>query len=138
MENDGCVGCMFLYAILQRERGNIHLSLPVYFEAAIRGHVASMSEMVRCYHSTFEMALAFQNFWTKIMLELGYTFCSTEEERLAWKKKDQSKCANCGKESDYEDMTSKKWCGGCRYYSFCGTDCQRKYPSWIESTKRRV
>eukprot|EP00751_Fragilariopsis_kerguelensis_P051188 CAMPEP_0171040362 /NCGR_PEP_ID=MMETSP0736-20130129/44638_1 /TAXON_ID=186038 /ORGANISM="Fragilariopsis kerguelensis, Strain L26-C5" /LENGTH=264 /DNA_ID=CAMNT_0011487685 /DNA_START=507 /DNA_END=1301 /DNA_ORIENTATION=- len=121
----GCVACSFFYAELQVVRGNMHLALPFYFESAIRGHPQSMSEIVKCYSEAKpQPALAFQNFWMKIMNEMGDTIY-TKEIRLAWKKIEQSKCAHCGKESDYEDMTSKKWCGGCRYYSYCGKDCQR-------------
>eukprot|EP00751_Fragilariopsis_kerguelensis_P015054 CAMPEP_0170761370 /NCGR_PEP_ID=MMETSP0733-20121128/2130_1 /TAXON_ID=186038 /ORGANISM="Fragilariopsis kerguelensis, Strain L26-C5" /LENGTH=380 /DNA_ID=CAMNT_0011101339 /DNA_START=213 /DNA_END=1355 /DNA_ORIENTATION=- len=120
----GCVACSFFYAELQVVRGNMHLALPFYFESAIRGHPQSMSEIVKCYSEAKpQPALAFQNFWMKIMNEMGDTIY-TKEIRLAWKKIEQSICAHCGEESDYEDMISKKWCGGCRLYSYCGRDCQ--------------
>mmetsp|Transcript_5962 Transcript_5962/g.6809 ORF Transcript_5962/g.6809 Transcript_5962/m.6809 type:complete len:296 (+) Transcript_5962:338-1225(+) len=128
-KNDGCVACMFLYAVLQKQRSNMHLALPFYFESAIRGNTISMHALVECYEEMSRLGLvpagALINFWTKIMIELGYTLHLTAEERLVNKKKDQSMCAYCGKTGDYEDMTSKKWCGGCRYYSYCGKDCQR-------------
>jgi len=103
--------------------------VPFYFEAALRGHVRSIHALVECYMKLMPLEPgALINFWLKIMIELGYTLCLTEEERLVNKKGDQSICANCGEDEDYDDMTSKKWCGGCRYYSYCGKDCQRE--SW--------
>jgi len=110
------------------------LALPFYFESALRGHTRSMHEMVGCYNEAEpQPAPAFQNFWIKIMIELGDTMY-TKEERLAWKKDERSVCANCGIKGDSEDMTSKKWCGGCRYYSYCGKDCQTYH--WKEEKHR--
>ena len=67
--------------------------------------------------------MPFQNFWTKILNELG-EIVYTNESRVAYKKKDQSVCTVCGKEDSEDAGITLKKCGGCRYYFYCGTDCQ--------------
>ena len=48
-DNVGCVPCMYFYVIIQFQRDNLHLIVPVALEAAVRGHMTSMDLLIGCY-----------------------------------------------------------------------------------------
>jgi len=122
-----CVPSMFCYGELQRLRvgGNVPLALPFYFEAAIRGHIGSMSRLIQLYQeSKPAIACALITFWMKMKIEFDDT-TNTEESRKEIKKQFANICYVCKKEKSEEndDVTLVK-CGICKLYSYCGKDCQ--------------
>lgn len=123
-----CVASMFCYAELQQRRGNVHLALSYYIEAAIRGHIASMIELIRFFQETKPaVAFALSVFWEKMMTELGDT-TFTEERRKERKKKVLNVCYICEKENS--EVVTLNQCAICKYYSYCGKECQTNH--WKE------
>ena len=63
------------------------------------------------------------------MIEMGNTVC-TKEQRNEFKYKVANICYVCGKKEsdDNNDVTLVK-CGVCKYYSYCGKDCQTRQMS---------
>jgi len=122
-DNVGCVPCMDHYMIIQQKRGNLYLLLPYAFEGAIRGHMPCMDYLVSCYNSSEPaIANALSNFWVKLRNELGVTTGTTEEGRKEIKKMIANFCCVCEKEDSKHKVFKK--CGICKYYSYCGKDCQ--------------
>jgi len=126
VENDGCVPCMFFYVDIQWKRGNVHLVIPYALEGAIRGHLHLTKLLIDCYQKTKPvMAHALASLWAKMGCELGNTQ-STEEEnhRKEIKKRNANSCYVCRvKDLEDNDVTLVK-CGICKYYSYCGKNCQ--------------
>ena len=84
-----------------------------------------MNYLINCYSKPKPvMAYALLSFWVKMYIECGGTHC-TEEERKEIKKKTATICIVCDKEEseDNNNVTLVK-CGICKYYAYCGKDCQ--------------
>ena len=129
-QNDGCVPCLFCYANIQRQGGNWYLVLPFALEGAIRGHVGCMNLLISFYEKLKTVpAMALSSLWAKMKIELGNTFI-TEEKRKQIKKIDAQECFICRKKDlEDNDVTLVK-CGTCKYYSYCGKNCQTRH--WQE------
>ena len=128
--HDGCVPCMFYYAELQKTAGNFHLALPLSLEGAIRGHVPCMTILGNCYkQSKPAIPSTLVMHWAKTKIEFGDTHI-TEEERKEIKKIDTIDCFVCGKKETKENNVTLVKCGICKYYSYCGKDCQTRH--WQE------
>mmetsp|Transcript_48318 Transcript_48318/g.54761 ORF Transcript_48318/g.54761 Transcript_48318/m.54761 type:complete len:295 (+) Transcript_48318:157-1041(+) len=121
----GCVACIYYYVELQVDRGQVHLALPWAMEGAIRGHVVCMEKLIyNCYNLAKPVhAGALYNFWEKTIIAFGST-SFTKEKRKHYKKELANKCFTCDKvDSESPNMKFEK-CGVCKYYSYCGKECQ--------------
>ena len=120
--NDGCVACIYFFVDLQRQHNRINIVFPWALEGAIRGHDGCMTQLITIYSLTEPViASALISYWVKMRIELGDTEF-TAEYRKEVKKKIANICCVCGKE-DSKDKAFEK-CGICKYYSYCGKDCQ--------------
>ena len=128
--NVGCVPCMYFYVNMQHKRGNFYLLLPYAFEGAIRGHKHCMDHLIVCYDmSKPAMAVALMSFWIKMLVELELVDTThREKERKEMKKNIANICCVC-EEIDTAEKTFEK-CGICKYYSYCGNNCQTRH--WQE------
>jgi len=128
-----CVPSMFYYAELQSElQRKLHLAIPFYIEAAIRGHIGSIHRLIRLYQESKPTNVtALIMHWLKMTIELG-NIKHKEESRKEIKKNNSNICAVCGKqELEDNDVTLVK-CGICKYYSYCGKDCQTRHWSVLK------
>jgi len=126
-ELEGCVPCMLMYVMYcnDRTKKNYHSAVPWALEGAIRGNIGCMNELVHYYYSKTRptRALAIENFWSKLMLELGSDH-TTKEHRKEIKNIIGNKCFVCGKEESEENDVTLVKCGKCKIYSYCGKECQ--------------
>ena len=131
VDSDGCVPCMVFCVIILQERGKYYLLLPYAFEGAIRGQIGCMNALVDCYQKQSQpaSAMALSSLWTKIKIELGDTD-NSEVDRKRINKTAANNCYFCGREDlEDNDVTIVK-CGICKYYSYCGKNCQTRH--WKE------
>mmetsp|Transcript_29386 Transcript_29386/g.29851 ORF Transcript_29386/g.29851 Transcript_29386/m.29851 type:complete len:190 (+) Transcript_29386:89-658(+) len=132
-KNNSCVCCMFYYSIEQGERNNIHLTVAMAIESAIRGHIPSMYLLADCYEKSEPApSMALVSFWTKKMNEIADVedkkpealekyYILTEKERKENKKNILNHCFVCSKKDTNERTFNK--CGICKQYSYCGKEC---------------
>merc|ERR1712194_206492 len=65
-KDDSCVACMFFSAFLHHESNNVHLSVPLSLEGAIRGQNGCMMILINIYEMTKPqpaLAAALMSFW---------------------------------------------------------------------------
>lgn len=133
VELDSCVWCMLSYAECQvQDYGNFHNAYPYFLEGAIRGNDSCTVFLLDLYNSEKSHTVTgLQNFWTKIAIRQDSDYW-TEEERIAYRNELRNRCGYCQKENVlYEE---KNLCEGCRCYSYCCKECQRK--DWIDRNHR--
>jgi len=133
------VACFFYVRIQIDVHDNPHLAVPFYFELAIRGHGYSMDRLVDCFNASKPAeAMALSSFWLKTHLKTKTKFSdnkSAEENRKEVKKAVANECCMCCKKKseDNNDVTIVK-CGICKFYSYCGKDCQTRH--WKQGKHR--
>jgi hypothetical protein len=132
----GCVQCISDYiAVHTRTRKEmIHLRLPWLLEGAIRGHMLCVSILItNCYNeSEPASAYALVNYWLKIAQssESKVNIFTKEIMRKDLKKIVGNDCVRCKKQKDLDEDVTLKQCGNCKYFFYCGKECQLSH--WKE------
>ena len=150
----GCVQCLRKYAQMlmfgfdtlkssEHKYNPMHqktapLALPLLMEGVIRGDVESsylmnillVTVMVDDPNRTYNYAL--EMYWNKYYHKQGWVDDRVKKVLRGERKDDRAwgkrHCTCCKKEES--DTVTLKSCGGCNYYYYCSTECQKK--CWLD------
>ena len=145
---NGCVPCMSAYGsrllfdgspegnevgqIRMMDHPHLHLLMPLFLEGAIRGSAKAIDAMYVVYLQRpggegFGSCHSIATYWLKYKRKNSTRERRATEKQVIEDKKEEASrlCCVCHK-PDSDTVTLRK-CDGCKFYYYCGTECQKSH-----------